>query len=159
MKRILAAVALAIAAVISIPTAAYAYGELAGPSQAAVGATATYTATNIPAGVTSVDFTVSGAATLAATISKTVVAGAASTTATFPSAGTYTIGVTGGDGPTEFSDTITVLVVAPAGDKLPNTGSTTDAAPILWFGSGLVLLGALAVGVFATVRRSNKQSA
>ena len=164
MKRILAALALAATAVLALPTAAFAYGEVAGPSSATSGASATYTATNVPGGVTSVDFAVDGPGdvTLAGlvTTTKPVVAGAASVTVAFPSTGTYTVTASGGAGPTAFSNTITVAVTTPAADDgLPNTGSTLDAAPIFWFGGGLLLLGGLAVGVFATVRRSNKVSA
>jgi len=164
MKRFFGALALAIAAVLAVPGAASAYGELAGPSSALSGASATYTATNVPEGITSVDFAVNGPGDVIlaglVTITKPVVAGAASVNVTFPSSGVYTVTASGGEGETAFSNTFTVTVALPAADSgLPNTGGGVDAVPALWLGSGLLLLGGLAVGVFAAVRRSNRASA
>jgi hypothetical protein len=74
-----------------------------------------------------------------------------------PAGSTYTLAVSAGD----FQDakTLTVAAVpadaaAGAGSALPSTG--VDATPYVWFGGGLLALGAALVSVLAFVRRSNK---
>jgi hypothetical protein len=72
-----------------------------------------------------------------------------------PAGSTYSLAVSVGD----FQDAKTLTVAAvpadtAAGSALPSTG--VDATPYVWFGGGLLVLGAALVSVLAFVRRSNK---
>jgi LPXTG-motif cell wall-anchored protein len=71
-----------------------------------------------------------------------------------PAGSTYTLAVAVGD----FNDAKTLTIAAVPADTasgaLPSTG--VDATPYVWFGGGLLLLGAGLVSVLAFVRRSSK---
>jgi LPXTG-motif cell wall-anchored protein len=74
-----------------------------------------------------------------------------------PAGSTYSLSVAVG----EFNDVKTLTIAGVPTDAagnasgaLPSTG--VDATPYVWFGGGLLLLGAGLVSVLAFVRRSNK---
>jgi LPXTG-motif cell wall-anchored protein len=73
-----------------------------------------------------------------------------------PAGSVYTLNVAVG----AFNDTETLTIAAVPADTanasgaLPSTG--VDATPYVWFGGGLLLLGAGLVSVLAFVRRSSK---
>jgi LPXTG-motif cell wall-anchored protein len=100
-------------------------------------------------------------ATTASTLNQTVTVGADGTLGftiklptSAPAGSTYTLAVSVG----EFNDAKTLATVTVPADTaagaLPSTG--VDATPYVWFGGGLLLLGAGLVSVLAFVRRSTK---
>jgi LPXTG-motif cell wall-anchored protein len=173
--RLIATVAVAGALVLGAQTSAFAADYTGGVTSttAAPGAVITYSATDtdLPAGV-------SGTASLTGNLAaeEAVITPASTKTATIvsgangdinftiklptsaPAGSTYTLAVAAGD----FQDAKTLTVAAvpadtaagAAGSALPSTG--VDATPYVWFGGGLLVLGAALVSVLAFVRRSNK---
>ncbi|MCU1513639.1 MAG: cell wall anchor protein [Microbacteriaceae bacterium] len=153
MKKIFVAAAIALAAVLIPATAANAYGEISGPNAVSTGGSGTYVEENIPAGVTSVDFTVTGPgeAILSASISKTVVNGTATINAVFPVSGVYTVTATG----TGFTNSIAVTAtIAPA--DLASTG--INPTSFVWFGGGILALGLALVVVLMVIRRNGSRA-
>ena len=172
--RLIATIAVAGALVLGAQTSAFAadYTGAVNTTAVAPGGVITYSATDtdLPAGVT-------GTASLTGTLAaeEAVITPASTKTATVvsgengdinftiklptsaPAGSTYTLDVAVGS----FNDvkTLTVAAVpvdsAAAGSSaLPSTG--VDATPYVWFGGGLLALGAALVSVLAFVRRSNK---
>jgi LPXTG-motif cell wall-anchored protein len=174
--RLIATVAVAGALVLGAQTSAFAADYTGGVNSttAAPGAVITYSATDtdLPAGVSGTASLTGNLAaeeaviTPASTKTATVVSGAngdinftIKLPTSAPAGSTYTLAVAAG----EFQDakTLTVAAVpadtaagAGAGSALPSTG--VDATPYVWFGGGLLVLGAALVSVLAFVRRSNK---
>ena len=171
--KILASAALAAALVLGAQTSASAvdYAGAINANSAVPGAILKYTATN---GNTGLGAFVRGVARLQgnsarseavitpASILETTVStdadGALAFTVKLPTSApvgsTYTLDVSVGT----FQDTETFTVagapsdVAANGSVLPSTG--VDATPYVWFGGGLLLLGAGLISVLAFVRRS-----
>jgi len=173
--RLIATLAVAGALVLGAQTSAFAadYTGAVNTTAVAPGGIITYSATDtdLPAGVT-------GTASLTGTLAaeEAVITPASTKTATVvsgengdinftiklptsaPAGSVYTLDVAVGS----FNDvkTLTVAAVpvdsaAAAGSSaLPSTG--VDATPYVWFGGGLLVLGAALVSVLAFVRRSNK---
>ena len=170
-KKAFAVIALAVLAVFAVPSAAYAAEyvpkediTVSGASEA--GATVTVSFDKAFGSHAEVTFGVTGAgkpATLAifkaatATLVKTADAdGAVSLAVTLPSDASGSYEVTGTDGTTIGTATITVAAadggLADTGDGLANTGYD---APVLliWSAAGALLLGAALVVVMTIVRR------
>jgi len=172
--RLIATLAVAGALVLGAQTSAYAvdYTGAVNTTAAAPGGIITYSATDtdLPAGVT-------GTASLTGTLAaeEAVITPASTKVATVvsgengdinftiklptsaPAGSVYTLDVAVGS----FNDTKTLTVAAVPADTaagassaLPSTG--VDATPYVWFGGGLLVLGAALVSVLAFVRRSNK---
>ena len=173
--RLIATLAVAGALVLGAQTSAFAadYTGAINSTTGAPGAVITYTATDtdLPAGVTGTASLTGDRAeeeaviTPASTKVATVVSGengdinfTVKLPTSVPAGTTYTLEVEVGS----FYDvkTLTVAAVpvdsaAAAGSSaLPSTG--VDATPYVWFGGGLLVLGAALVSVLAFVRRSNK---
>ena len=170
-KKFLATAAIAGVLVLGVQTSASAadYSGAVTSTTAAPGAVITYTSTDTDlAGVVtgSVSLTGDSAAeeaviTQASTLTTAVSSkanGDISFTVKLPvsadAGDTYTLAVSVGT----FQDTKTLTVagvpsdVAANGSVLPSTG--VDATPYIWFGGGLLLLGAGLISVLAFVRRS-----
>jgi hypothetical protein len=155
MKKLIAVATIVVAAVLLPVTAAQGYGELAGPTSASPGAAYSYNVSNLTStdDVTLAvdgpgDVTIAGLVTLA----KTPTGGgpyAASFGVTFPTTGVYTLVATQ---PGNTVGTVSVTVTAVPADEIAFTG--TNATPFLWFGGGLLVLGAALVAVLAIVRRN-----
>jgi len=172
--RLIATIAVAGALVLGAQTSAFAadYTGAVTSTTGAPGAVITYSATDtdLAAGVT-------GTASLTGTLAEeeAVITPASTKVATVvsgengdinftvklptsaPAGSTYTLEVAVGS----FYDlkTLTIAAVpvdtaAGVGSALPSTG--VDATPYVWFGGGLLVLGAALVSVLAFVRRSNK---
>jgi LPXTG-motif cell wall-anchored protein len=170
--RLIATVAVAGALVLGAQTSAFAADYTGGVTSttAAPGAVITYSATDtdLPAGVTGTASLTGNLAaeeaviTPASTKTATVVSGengdlnfTIKLPTSAPAGSTYSLAVSVGD----FQDAKTLTVAAvpadtAAGSALPSTG--VDATPYVWFGGGLLVLGAALVSVLAFVRRSNK---
>jgi LPXTG-motif cell wall-anchored protein len=170
--RLIATVAVAGALVLGAQTSAFAadYTGAVTSTTAAPGAVITYSATDtdLPAGVTGTASLTGNLAaeeaviTPASTKTATVVSGengdinfTIKLPTSAPAGSTYTLEVAAGS----FNDAKTLTVAAvpadtAAGSALPSTG--VDATPYVWFGGGLLVLGAALVSVLAFVRRSNK---
>jgi hypothetical protein len=156
MKKLVTLAALVVAAVFLPATAANAYGDVSGPGAAAPGSTYTYTITDLP---TNADVTLTvngpGDATIVGLVTstpKTPTGSGPYTTSfnvTFPTAGTYVLSATQ---PENTIDTLSIVVAAVPSDGLANTG--VDVTPYLWFGGGLVVLGAALITVLIVVRRN-----
>jgi LPXTG-motif cell wall-anchored protein len=71
-----------------------------------------------------------------------------------PAGSTYELAVAVGAFQDVESFTVTAVPADTASGALPSTG--VDATPYVWFGGGLLLLGAGLVSVLAFVRRSSK---
>jgi hypothetical protein len=171
--RLIATLAVAGALVLGAQTSAFAadYTGAINSTTAAPGGVITYSATDtdLPSGVT-------GTASLTGTLAEeeAIITPASTKVAAVvsgengdinftiklptsaPVGSTYTLEVEVGS----FYDlkTLTIAGVpadsAAAGSALPSTG--VDATPYVWFGGGLLALGAALVSVLAFVRRSNK---
>ena len=171
--RLIATLAVAGALVLGAQTAAFAddYTGAVNSVAGAPGAVITYSATDtdLAAGVV-------GTASLTGTLAEeeavitpastkvaTVVSGAngdinftVKLPTSAPVGSVYTLDVIVGTFQDAKTLTITGVPVdsAAAGSALPSTG--VDATPYVWFGGGLLVLGAALVSVLAFVRRSNK---
>jgi hypothetical protein len=170
--RLIATIAVAGALVLGAQTSAFAadYTGAVTSTTAAPGAVITYSATDtdLAAGVV-------GTASLTGTLAEeeavitpastkvaTVVSGAngdinftVKLPTSAPAGSVYTLDVVVGDFQDAKTLTITgVPVDTAAGSALPSTG--VDVTPYVWFGGGLLVLGAALVSVLAFVRRSNK---
>ena len=171
--RLIATIAVAGALVLGAQTSAFAddYTGAVTSTTAAPGAVITYSATDtdLPAGVTGTASLTGNLAaeeaviTPASTKTATVVSGengdinfTIKLPTSAPAGSTYTLDVAVGS----FNDAKTLTVAAVPVDSaagssaLPSTG--VDATPYVWFGGGLLALGAALVSVLAFVRRSNK---
>jgi len=156
-KKILALAAVAAAAVLLPATAAHAYGELSGPNSGSVGSSYSYEVTGLETDdpVTLYvenpdhDAEVTPAGTVDST--GTPVDGAITFDVTFPASGEYTITAEQPEGEGVIGTIVVDVTVAP--DDIANTGF--DAGPLVWFGGGALILGAVLVAVMAVVRRKN----
>lgn len=175
IKKVLAGMAIAAAALFVAPAAAQAYiptGDITGPATIAAGGSGTFSFNGFDANE-SVSFTLTGengaGASLASVVSAVSSAnivkaadasGAASVTVTLPSnaTGAYTLTGTGGSsaaiGSIVFSAGSSTGGSASGGSTggLPNTGATIPTLG-LWAGGGLLALGAAFVIVLTIVRR------
>lgn len=169
LRQLVAAGALIVVATLT-PVAAHAYGEPSGPTTVTVGTSTTLTLQNLPSEyddepdgiLVSVDGP--GDAVLAGLVTRayTSSSGAVSISISFPTAGSYTVGISNNpsapvSGAPAFSDSFTMTAEAAAapGDSLPETG--VNLVPFLWFGGGLVLLGFALVVMLAVVRSSRER--
>ncbi|MEV7693881.1 LPXTG cell wall anchor domain-containing protein [Microbacterium sp. NPDC089189] len=174
LRTKIAAVVLAVAAMVAAPAAANAYTpgapDVAAGGSLTPGGAVTLSAAAFDAGTT-VSFTVSGengsAITLAAV--KTVVSTSPAFTATTNASGnasvavklpanasgTYTVAVTGLKNGATVTETTSFAVSAAAGPggNLPATGVDSASLMGVWIGGGVLLLGGLAVTVFAVRRQ------
>ncbi|QAY74709.1 hypothetical protein ET445_16570 [Agromyces protaetiae] len=162
-RRILAAAAIAVAAVIAVPVAANAVGYTAqGPTVTeAVGGSADLTFSGFPANTPSTA-TAPDAVTLsvlkASTFSRPTDAnGSVTYTATASQPGTYTITVTAGG--VVATGTLTVLPADSEAGGDDGLSATGYDAPVLaiWIAGGALLLGAAIVVVVTSVRRSRNR--
>jgi len=155
MKKVLAAVAVAIAAVFAVPTAAAAvepgYEDApvvgnGGSATVSAGSRAEVVLNGGWAPGSPVTITIPGDVTFVATTTVTAAAdGTAAFAARFGTPGTYSGTATGG-----FTFSITA-VAAPTDGGMPVTG--VDATPYLWLGGGLAAVGIALVVTFIAVRR------
>ncbi|WP_159500176.1 hypothetical protein [Microbacterium sp. 18062] len=167
LRTKIAAVVIAVAAMVAVPAAANAYTPVApgGTSvTVAPGGTVTVPFTGF-APNESVNFTLTGENAAGATLAavKTVVnstsltkaassTGAVSVTVTLPSNATGTYTLTGTGASSNASATVTITASA-AGGGLPATGVDSASLMGVWIGGGVLLLGGLAVTVFAVRRQ------
>lgn len=178
-KRVVATSVLAAALVLGGSGAAMAaeYPSAVSSNSVAPGGVVTFTADSGEAAGTPVSISLDGLLALeegdittasVLTATSTVAAGGAinfgvTLPTSVPAGTTYTLAVAADDGVgVAFSTTESLAVAAlPAdaadGDELASTGF--DATPYVWFGGGLLLLGAGLVSVLAFVRRSNNAAA
>jgi LPXTG-motif cell wall-anchored protein len=173
LRTKLAAVVIAAAAIIAAPAAANAYTpgtpDVAVSGAVVPGGTVTLSAIAFDAGTT-VSFTVTGenaaSATLAAVklvrntspvfTSTTNASGSATVSVKLPAnaSGTYDVAVTGLKNGATVTET-SALTVSAAGNNggLPATGVDSASLMGVWIGGGVLLLGGLAVTVFAVRRQ------
>jgi hypothetical protein len=167
LRTKLAAVAIAVAAIVAAPAAAHAYSPVApGGGTVAPGGTTTLAYEFAP--LETVTFTLTGenaqGATLAAV--KTVVnskvlvkdanaEGDVTVTVTLPSnaTGSYTLTAVGEASGAASPVTLTAVAGAAGGGGLPATGVDSASLMGVWIGGGVLLLGGLAVTVFAVRRQ------
>ncbi|MDQ1129371.1 LPXTG cell wall anchor domain-containing protein [Microbacterium sp. SORGH_AS_0888] len=161
----LAAVAVAIVALVAAPAAAFAYTPVA-PGGTITVAPGTPTTVGISGFQDSetVTFTIDGPTSATLALVKTIVSGptspkavsggTAQVTVTLPSnaSGTYTLTGTG-----TASGAKSVAVTPSGNGTLPATGVDSASLMGVWVGGGVLLLGGLAVTVFA-VRRQRQDS-
>lgn len=174
LRTKLAAVVVAVAALVAVPAAANAYtpsGPEGGSITLAPGASTTIPHSGFAPGET-VRFTLSGEGASAATLATVTAAvetiatekvadanGAVSAAVTLhPTAtGTYTLTATG----LTSGESVVTYIVVPAAGAAPGAGSGAlpatgvDSASLMgfWIGGGVLLLGGLAVTVFAVRRQ------
>jgi hypothetical protein len=166
-KSFVAAAILAVAATLAVPTAAMAasYPSTVSANSGAAGSTVAYSAqTGQPAGtsatvsLTGNNALESGSITPASTLTRTITVGANGVLgfniklpSTAPAGSTYTLAVSAGTFTNQQSLSITA---AAASSGLAFTGF--DAVPYVWFGGGLVVLGAGFFLAMFFVRRNRK---
>lgn len=177
--RIIATVAVAGALVLGVQTSAFAadYSGVVDDTTVAPGGIITYTSTDtdLPAGVTGTASLTGELAAEEATITSVAITTKSAQVTTdangdlsfqiklptsAPAGSTYSLSVAVGD----FVDSKSFAVAAVPADTAGTSGSASgalpstgvDATPYVWFGGGLLLLGAALVSVLAFVRRSSK---
>lgn len=166
-KQLFAGAALAALAVFAFAGPAHGANEYTGSlssNTAAPGATLSYTAANTGFPDTEATVTVDpDVVFLAANTATYTTSSTGALNFSFQLPGTAAIGqtfvmtVTAGEGAGNFEDTETITIVAlPADDGTALTG--VDPAPYLWFGIGLVVLGAGVLGVLVVSRRNRARA-
>jgi LPXTG-motif cell wall-anchored protein len=173
LRTKIAAVVIAAAALVAAPAAANAYTpgapDVTVGGTPVPGGTVTLSAISFDAG-TPISFTLTGEDAASATLalvkfaistspafpSTTDASGAASVAVKLPATatGTYEVAVTGlKNGATVTETSSLVVSTAAAGGGLPATGIDSASLMGVWIGGGVLLLGGLAVTVFAVRRQ------
>ena len=174
LRTKLAAVVIAVAAIVAAPAAANAYtpgeADVAVSGTPVPGGTVTLGAVAFDAGTT-VSFTLTGENAASATLASvklvvntspaftatTNASGAASVAVKLPAnaTGTYTVAATGLKNGVTVTETSALVVSTggATGGGLPATGVDSASLMGVWIGGGVLLLGGLAVTVFAVRRQ------
>ncbi|WP_395640506.1 hypothetical protein [Pseudolysinimonas sp.] len=158
MKRLSTAIALAVLAMLAVPSAAFAYGEPTGPNTVVTGGSGEYVFENIPIDITDVSVSIDGPgdAVLSGLVTRVyaVTGGTVTVKAIFPVTGTYTLTGTGtGAVSGTFTNSLSIAAIVRPADSGSLGATGVDAAPYLWFGGGAIILGVAVVLVLASGRR------